>query len=163
MVAESPRPRLPRRLGEPARIQLAQHVAAQAACGLAVQAVRAAAAAPVGIEEHALADERPVDAGSDLGDESRDVTAGDVRERRRFSRHALAREDVEVVQRARLHRDDDLARPRDRPWPLTLEREHLGAAVAVDHDRAHGLRERHRSGLVRLSAMLPGADGTVKD
>src|SRR6266536_1195777 len=62
-------------LGEPARIQLAQHVAAQAAGGLAVQAVRAAAAAPVGIEEHALADERPVDAGSDLGDESRDFTA----------------------------------------------------------------------------------------
>ena len=131
-------------------------------------AVLAGAAAPVRIEQDAGADAGRVTPGADRGDDARHVAAGDVRQRRGLAGHALAREDVEEVERARVHLDEDLAGPGLGPRPRRLEGEDLGPAVAVHHHRAHRLPLlAHRMSSVRRRVRIGtcrsrlAADGRV--
>ena len=126
-------------LGQPARVHLAQHVDAEALRNLAVPAVLADAAAPGRVQHHAVTDAWPLHPGADRRDHPGDVAAGDVGERSRLAGHALAGEDVEGVERARADPHHHLAGPRDGIGPAGLVGQDLGASMAVDDDRAHGM------------------------
>ena len=121
----------------PAGQMSAEQLVLAAEAVLAGQAGGAAPARRARLQHHALAHGRTLDAGPERGDFARDVIAQDVGEREAAPGQALARPDVQVVERACAHAHQHLARTGLRVGKGG-RLEHLGAAVAVDHDRFHG-------------------------
>ena len=88
-------------------------------------------------DHHALPGRDPLHRRSQREHLARDVVAEDVGQGDGPARFPLARPEVEVVQRARAHAHQGLARPRDRIGDL-LVAEDLGPTVLVDEDGLHG-------------------------
>jgi hypothetical protein len=125
-------------LGETAWIHLAEHVPAQATRPLALTAVFTAPTPPVRIDEHPVAKRGPSHVGPHCRHHARHVSPGDVREGGGLPRHSLTGEDIEKVESAGLHPDEDLVRSGFRARPARLEGEYLGPAVTMHHHRPHG-------------------------
>ena len=126
-------------LGVAAVDLLAQDGVGAAEAVLASEAHAAPPAGQPGGQHHALARAQSRDRRAQRGDLARDVATEDVGERYPQRGQAGPRPQVEVVQGARPHPHQGLARQGDRIGQVR-GLEHLGPAVTVDDDRLHRAR-----------------------
>ena len=103
------------------------------------------------IDEHAVAFLPAGDTGPDLGDLAGHVEPHDDRHRHFDSGHAAPREDIVVVERAGLDRQDDVALAGLWIGKAGLEGEVFGSAIGADDGSFH---VRH---LLRLVSCRPAA------
>src|SRR5205085_4835879 len=85
---------------------------------------------------HTLADLHGGHGGANLDHVARDVTAGPEGQGRLERRDALAHEEIEVIQRARLHADEHLVR-RDLRIGDVVVPELVGTAELVEREGLH--------------------------
>jgi len=89
------------------------------------------------VDEDLVADLDAGDARSDLRHDAREVRAADVGQRDLQARPAVAHEEVQVVERGRLHLHAHVAGPKGWAWQVA-DLHDLGAAVGLEISRLHG-------------------------
>src|SRR5262249_5785171 len=80
--------------------------------------------------------------GRDLLHDSRDVRPGDVRKGDLNVWEAYPRPEVEAVESAGFHPDEDLVRCGHRVWGIFIP-EHLGSPVLMEPNCSHGTPSHH--------------------